>query len=213
MRTCLWLLLGGVSLFPASALTAQQSAAKPATQLPAGRPVARSVAAQPPFRPLATVQQIMKAIVAPSGALFSAVSSETTASGIVEKAPKTDEEWEVVRNNALIVMEAANLLMIGGRRIGSVSDTAAAARGSGPTPTSLQIVLTPAEIKARVAKDRANWIKMAQALIDAGLVALKGVDARDPEVVLAAGDTMNLACENCHLRYWYSEEKRPVPTP
>jgi hypothetical protein len=50
---------------------------------------------------------------------------------------------------------------------------------------------------------------MAQALIDAGLVALKGVDARDAEVVSAAGDTINLACENCHLRYWYSEEKRP----
>jgi len=209
MRACLWLFLVGLSLFPASVLTAQQAPAKPVAQSPAGRPAARSVAAQPPFRPFATVQQIMKAMAAPSGALFRAVSSELTANGIVEKAPKTDEEWEVVRNNALIVMEAANLLMIGGRRIASVSGTSAAARDNGPTSTSLQIVLTPAEIEARVAKDRANWIKMAQALIDAGLVALKGVDARDAEGVSAAGDTINLACENCHLRYWYSEEKRP----
>lgn len=212
MRACLWLLLGGVLLLPASALTAQQSAARPVAQPSAGRAAVRSVAAQPPFRPFATVQQIMKAMVASSGALFDAVSSQTTVNGIVDKAPKTDEEWEVVRNNALTIMEAANLLMIGGRRIASVSGTSAPARGSGRTSASqqiVQIVLTPAEIEARVAKDRRTWIKMAQALIDAGIVVLRGVDARDAAVVLAAGDTINLACENCHLRYWYSEEKKP----
>lgn len=212
MRACLWLLLGGVSLLPASALTAQQSAARPVAQPPTGRAAVRSVAAQPPFKPFATVQQIMKAMAAPSGALFNAVSSQTTANGISDKAPKTDEEWEAVRNNALIIMEAANLLMIEGRRIASLSGTSVPDRGSKPTSASqqiVQIVLTPAEIEARVAKDRRNWIKMAQALIDAGMMALKGVDARDAEGVLVAGDTINLACENCHLRYWYSEEKKP----
>jgi hypothetical protein len=158
----------------------------------------------------------MKALVAPSSAVFGAVASETTANGIVEKAPKTDEEWVVVRNNALIIMEAANLLMIGGRRIASVSGASVPARGSGPTstfPQIVQIVLTPAEIEARVAKDRANWIKMAQALIDAGVGALKGIDARDADVVSAAADRINLACENCHLRYWYSQGEGPAPTP
>jgi hypothetical protein len=49
--------------------------------------------------------------------------------------------------------------------------------------------------------DKGDWIKMSQAMIDAGRQTLKAVDARDAEGVLAAGEPLNQSCDNCHQRY------------
>ena len=43
-------------------------------------------------------------------AIFESVSVVITAAGIKETQPRTDEEWLAVRNNALILAEAGNLL-------------------------------------------------------------------------------------------------------
>jgi tripartite-type tricarboxylate transporter receptor subunit TctC len=47
--------------------------------------------------------------------LFDSVGTIVSTSGVEEIAPKTDEEWKNVGNNALIVAEAGNLLMMGER--------------------------------------------------------------------------------------------------
>ena len=51
------------------------------------------------------------------------------------------------------------------------------------------------------AVDRDDWIKMAQAMTDAGLTTLKAVDAKDTEGVLTAGEAVNMSCDACHQRY------------
>jgi hypothetical protein len=37
--------------------------------------------------------------------------------GITHKAPRTDEEWQEVRNHALVLLEAPNLLTMEGRKV------------------------------------------------------------------------------------------------
>jgi hypothetical protein len=51
------------------------------------------------------------------------------------------------------------------------------------------------------AVDRGDWIKMSQELIDSSRQVLKAVAAKDPEGILAAGEPLNVSCDNCHQRY------------
>jgi hypothetical protein len=49
--------------------------------------------------------------------------------------------------------------------------------------------------------DKSNWIKMSQALKNAGIKALKAAQAKNAEDVLAVGEDLYLSCDNCHNRY------------
>jgi hypothetical protein len=61
---------------------------------------------QPAFKPIASVKEVMHAIVIPSSNVVFRVEVE---------APKDEREWENVRLNALAMAEAGNLLMLPGR--------------------------------------------------------------------------------------------------
>src|SRR5262245_42796384 len=66
--------------------------------------------------PVASIKQIMKAIVGPSSTVvYNAVGATITAQGVDERAPKTDEEWEAVGNAAAALIEGGNLLLMGNR--------------------------------------------------------------------------------------------------
>jgi len=47
----------------------------------------------------------------------------------------------------------------------------------------------------------ADWTKMSQALADAGIVALKAIEAKDPDALLASGEAINESCNACHRKY------------
>ena len=51
------------------------------------------------------------------------------------------------------------------------------------------------------AVDMGEWAKMSKALADAGMVVLKATQAKDPMAILAAGETLNASCDNCHNQY------------
>lgn len=64
----------------------------------------------PPLRPVASVVQLMDAIVIPSSQrVFDAV---VYVNGQLERSPKSDDDWFRVQMNALAVAEAGNLLML-----------------------------------------------------------------------------------------------------
>src|SRR4051812_24351017 len=66
--------------------------------------------------PVATIKQIMKGIVAPNATIvYNAVGVTITAQGTEERAPKSDEEWEIVGNSAAALIESSNLLLMGSR--------------------------------------------------------------------------------------------------
>ena len=62
------------------------------------------------FTPVATVDQVMDAIVIPSSqALFDSV---VYVNGELTQSPKTDDEWFRLRMHAIAVAEAGNLLLM-----------------------------------------------------------------------------------------------------
>lgn len=52
------------------------------------------------------------------------------------------------------------------------------------------------------AVDRGDWVTMSRALMDAGTAALEAAKKKDPEGILAAGESINTSCDNCHEKYW-----------
>ena len=49
--------------------------------------------------------------------------------------------------------------------------------------------------------DEGEWIRMSQAMIDAGQIVLRAAEARNPDKVLEAGEALNVSCDTCHQRY------------
>jgi len=164
-------------------------------------------------RPVATVQDLMLAMVDPSSdVVFEAVSTTISIRGQETKTPKNDHEWAVVRNNALTLVEAGNLLMMPGRRIASPASMAAAdalaEESTSVAEKASAIELTPDQIAKLVASDRATWIARAQELVAAATRALNATEKKDAEALLDSGDAIDAACEHCHLKYWYPKNKK-----
>ena len=156
---------------------------------------------QPDFRPTSTIKDIMDSMVDPSAdVIWESVATIITIEGIEEKAPRTDDEWKAVRRGAIRIIEATNLLQMPGRHVA----------GPGEKAENENIELAPEEIEARLNQDRASWIALAHGLHDAGMTALHAIDAKDPPALSAAGEGLDRACENCHLKYWYPPGKAPA---
>lgn len=171
-------------------LLASCSASQPQSQAPA--------AAE--YRTTATVKDIMDALVDPgSDYIWDSVETVVSAKGTEEKAPHTDDDWKQVRNHAIMLLEATNLLQIPGRHVAKPGEKA----------DDPKVELSPDQIEESINKDRASWIKYAHGLHDATMEAFKAIEAKDTEGLLNAGDGIDNACEKCHLQYWYPNEKRP----
>ena len=195
MRSFLVLFCGTfVAAFIAAPLA--QAPAKPAT---APRPAA-AAAPRSPFKPIATVKDIMDDIMIPaSEGVFNSVSSTAGPNGQEDKVPTTDADWAAVRKDARLIVEAGNLLMIEGRHVAPAS-----AKSEHPG-----VELEPAEMDALVAKNRTKWTQAAQGIVAAGLTALKAIDMKNVMALSDAGGDLDEACETCHLQFWYPNEKKP----
>jgi hypothetical protein len=158
----------------------------------------------PEYAPAATIKDLMLSIVDPSAdVVWLSVTTVASAAGTVETAPKTDEEWKKVRQGAIALTEAANLLMMPGRHVA----------GPGEKSETPGIELEPLEMEALIDRDRASWIMRAKGLHDAGMEVLQAIDAKDAQKVFEIGEHIERACEHCHSQYWYPNEKiPPVPT-
>ena len=156
-------------------------------------------APQPDLLKTATIKDIMDSMVDPSGDyMFEAVAEIADEHGITQKAPKTDEEWEEVRRRSLVLLEAPNLLTMEGRKVAQ----------SGERSKNPQVELQPEEIQKLVDGDRPSFFRRARKLQDAAAQALKAVDAKDKDALFQAIGSIDKACENCHLHYWYPNDQR-----
>lgn len=166
---------------------------------------ATTTSAETPMVPVGTVKDVMKGIVDPtSKAIWDAVGTESGKNGIVEKAPKTDEEWAVVEHNALSLAEAANLLKVPGRHMALPEQANAKTAPDAPE-------LTPAQIEEKVNKDRGAWDSKADALRMTATKAITAAKAHDKDGILNVGEEIDNACESCHKVYWYPDEVAPKP--
>jgi hypothetical protein len=105
---------------------------------------------QPAFRPVGNLAEVMEATVAPSSTvIFDAVVYNN---GVLERAPRTNEEWEAVEHGAIALAESANLLLLPGR----------------PMDNDGWVTMTHALSAAAVKAQKAALAKNIDELLDAG---------------------------------------------
>jgi hypothetical protein len=180
MRRFSWLVLVSMSVFIVVACNRPQP--PPAAPAPSS------------FRPTATIKDIMDSMVDPSAdILWESVATIVSAKGTEERRPRTDEDWANVRRAAIRLIEGPNLLVMDGRHVAK----------PGEKSENPGIELEPQQMEDLINKDRESFIKLAHALQDAGAQALSAIDKKNAEGLLDAGETIDTACENCHLKYWY----------
>lgn len=189
MRQFPWLLSLGLALFTTSLVFGNGCQNRP-----------QQPAAEPDYVPTATIKDLMDSLIDPSAdVVWEAVTTVVTDQGIVEKAPKTEEEWIATRRGALRLVEATNLLMVPGRHVARPGEKSEAPG----------VELEPEEMDALISKDMPGWIARARGLREAGLEALQAIDARDAPKLFEVGERIELACENCHSNYWYPNQVLP----
>ena len=151
--------------------------------------------------PTATVKDLMLSIVDPSAdVVWLSVTTVVDEKGLLESVPTSDEEWTKVRHGAVTLMEAANLLMMPGRRVARPGEKS-------ETPG---VELEPEEMDALIAKDRGAWNERATRLHDVAADVIQAIDAKDANRVFELGEQIEEACENCHRQYWYPNEVIPA---
>jgi hypothetical protein len=155
-----------------------------------------------PIAATATVKDIMALMVDPSAnGVWTAVSSTVEATKVTEKAPRTDDEWKVVRAYAMTLVESPNLFLMPGRQMAKPGEKS---RNPG-------IELEPDAIQALINKDRETYVQLARQFQDSALVALKAIDAKNPTALSDAGAAIDDACEQCHLKFFYPNQVKSKP--
>ena len=155
----------------------------------------------PPSAATAPVRAIMAAIIDPAAdVVWGAVGTIMTGpTEIEELAPKNDEEWAIVRQNALIIMEASDLLRTPGRPMA----------GPGEKSIAPGVELEPLEIEANVNENREQWDQFSMDLHDSTVELLQAIDAKDPVKLFDLGEGLDTTCENCHITFWYPNQVLP----
>ena len=67
----------------------------------------------PPFKPVADTKLLMQSVIDPSAdEIWDSVRTIITKEGTEEFRPRTNQEWDAVRNHAVALAESGNLLMM-----------------------------------------------------------------------------------------------------
>jgi hypothetical protein len=194
MRKLQWVVVLTVSVLGSVALVHTAAPAAAAAQ-----------AGGPTFTPVASILELMQELVDPVGdEIFESVSVVITADGSKETKPRTDKEWFALRNKAITLAEAGNLLKIP-RPVAPLKPIPGVTPEN-PGPDDL----AAPQVEILLKRDRRAFEAFAQKLTDAALVALRAVDSKNADGLYEAGDAIDQACENCHLNYWYPGPNSPV---
>ena len=112
MRTVYWLFAVSVALFIGGIafIIAGERTARAATPAAATATVETT--------PVASIKQIMIGITNPGAyVIYEAVGTKSTAKGVEEIVPQTDEDWAKVESAGAAVVESGNLMLTGNRAI------------------------------------------------------------------------------------------------
>jgi hypothetical protein len=149
----------------------------------------------------ATVRDLMHSVVDPAATyLFESVLTIVDERGTTEIAPQTDEEWRQVRVRAETLLAIPETLTAPGRR-------AARPRDRAETP---EVELETAQLQAMMQTKHDDFALRARQLRDAATVVLQAVEAKDKAALLDSLNGLDHACEGCHVRYWYPNDRQAV---
>jgi hypothetical protein len=152
--------------------------------------------------PAASILDLMlEPIDTHADALWEAVATVSTIEGTRDIHPETAEEWAELRRQAHVLIEAANLLVIDGRRVAHPGQVI---EGPGESTD-----FTPDEAQAEIDKDPAAFAAFSAAMQGAARGLVSAIDARSVEQYLDAGSALQEACESCHRKFWYPNSPSP----
>lgn len=150
--------------------------------------------ADSPYRPVASIREVMNSVIDPSiDVVWNSVATIIDDGRMTDRAPATDEDWAELRRHALIVSEAANLLLMPDR---PVAPTGAPSLAPG-------VELAPEEIRKLIRENPEGWNLYVQALQDSLKPALTAIDAKNAQALFDAGEQIDTTCENCHQVFWF----------
>ena len=159
-----------------------------------------AASALPPFAVDYTIKDLMLNVIDTNAdVVWLSVTTVASSEGLVETRPKTDEDWARVKAAAITLAEAANLLMIPGRRVAR----------PGEKSEVPGVELEPEEMDALIAKNQQSFYEHAKALHNAARIAAQAAENKDADKIFEIGETIELACENCHRTFWYPNEVIP----
>ena len=188
--------MGAAAVVYVAVLAASCSSPKPAG--PAANPLGRTE-----MKAVVSVKELMRYTIDPiSDNIFDAVTYESTKQGVVETVPRTDEDWEKVKIGAVTLAEAIYLLKLP-RPWTPPGDVN---KSTGPNPPEL----SPAQIQAKVDADPVLWDAKIEALRNVALSVIEIADKRDAKELFEVGETLDKACEACHLEYRYPGDRKTV---
>ena len=195
MKSSISLVIAAVAVLCLAACT-KEDTAQPA------KPVSAS---DSPIRITATIQDLMDAEIDPAADfLWGSVGFVSTKDGTEDKRPRTDKDWDTIRNQAIILIEATNLLVLPGRIV--------ATAGSKLDPSEVAGIEDPKDIQKAIDANQMGFIGYAHGLYDAAAEILKAIDAKDVARMDAAGEKLDAACEACHRAFWYPNAPEPIQT-
>ena len=146
----------------------------------------------------ATIKDIMDSMVDPSGDfIFASIQQIADEHGVREKA----QDGRGVGGGTAPPFCSAG----GAQPFNNGRPAGRAARGQIKNPA---VENEPAEIQKLLDADRTSFIRRARRLQDAASQAMTAADAKDKAALFRAIDRIDKACENCHLHYWYPNDKR-----
>ena len=155
------------------------------------------------LKPVVSLKELMRDMIEPAAdPLFKSVSIVINKQqGMVEKAPKTDKDWEQIRIGAVTLAEGAYLLKV-------PRPIAPPEVENKNRPAAAEVSeLTPDQILAKLLADPVLWNARIETLRNVGLEYLEIVKRRDPSELWEAAENLDTACENCHLDYWYPGQR------
>ena len=153
--------------------------------------------------PVVSVKELMYSMIDPvADNIFDAVWWDLTPKGTIAHAPKTDEDWDKVKTGAVSLAEGVYLLKVP-RPFTPAGDVN---HSTGPNPPEL----SPTEIKAKLDKDPVLWEAKIEGLRNVALEVLEIVKKKDTAALFEASEDLDVACENCHLEYWYPGDRKAV---
>ena len=156
-----------------------------------------------PMKPVVSVKELMRYTIDPlADNIFDAVKWDISKKGVVHVEPKTDDDWEKVRIGAITLAEGVYLLKVP-RPFAPPGDVN---NSTGPNPPEL----SPAQIKAKLDKDPVLWEAKIEALRNAALEVFEIANKKDAKALFEASADVDMACEACHLEYWYPGDRAAV---
>ena len=176
-----------VALFAASLVAA---CSKPAPEQPK--------AAEPEYRPVASIREVMNSVIDPNidpvwDSVKSVLEHGVDNGKLTDKLPTTDEDWAVIKRHALVVSEAANLLLMPTRPVAP----------PGAPSLAPGVELKPEEIRALIDKNPEGWAFYVHEFQDSLKPALAAIDAKNAQELFNVGGKIDETCENCHSTFWY----------